>query len=82
MYELVDLWAADLKVSFPIFLKELFGNIAEWSDDEGGHWKFKEMGDVKCEGDAFEQMKVLLIMMDFVIQYKNAANNDGFCNSK
>lgn len=57
IYELVDLWAADLEVSFVKFLTNLFDNIAEWTDDLGGHWKFKGLETVRCEGDKFEALK-------------------------
>ena len=55
IYELVDTWAGDLEISFPLFLEQLFEHIAEWSEE--GHWAFKKLEAVQCDGESFEAIK-------------------------
>jgi hypothetical protein len=56
MYQLVDLWASGVNVSFYDWLCELYNNIARW-DSTKGCPKFKQMSNVGCCGDTFERIK-------------------------
>ena len=56
IYQMVDLWAADLDVSFTEFLELMFNNIAEWVEEDL-HWKFKPMKDVKGQGEKLDDIQ-------------------------
>ena len=56
MYQLVDLWASDLKVSFFKFLDALFNNISHWCDRHK-YWKFQPLEVVECAGAKFDEIK-------------------------
>jgi Ca2+-binding EF-hand superfamily protein len=56
VYQLVDLWAADLDVSFTEFLDLLFDNIAEWVAEDM-HWKFKDLKDVEGKGEKLDEVQ-------------------------
>lgn len=55
IFELVSTWAEDLVISFPTFLEQLFGKIAQWS--EKGYWQFKKLEQVQCDGESFESIR-------------------------
>ena len=59
MYQLVDLWAGNLNVRFFAFLYTLFHNIAYWdeSDNPEPMWKLRQLVDVGCIGEKFEEIK-------------------------
>lgn len=65
LYQTVDLWAADVNVSFAGFLERLFSNIAGWNGapvpdnlwgtGSLGFWTFKDFeSEVTCDGDYFD----------------------------
>lgn len=56
MYQLVDLWSEDCKLSFATFLDWVFENIAQW-DEGSGCWVFRDLIAVECVGDKFEELK-------------------------
>ena len=56
MYQLVDLWATGVEVSFSQFLEDLYENIADYNP-VAGHDKFKATHKVGCIGEKFEQAK-------------------------
>ena len=56
MYQLVNLWATGVDISFSQFLEDLYENIAEYNT-VAGHDKFKATHKVGCIGENFEQAK-------------------------
>ena len=56
MYQLVDLWSEDCKLSFSTFLNWVFEGIAMWSEKRSC-WIFRDMNAVQCVGDKFEELK-------------------------
>lgn len=59
LYRMVDLWAGELKLSFVGFLELLFDNIAckKVCDVNGEHWAFRELDEMKCEGEKLDAMQ-------------------------
>jgi hypothetical protein len=56
IFQLADLWARDLHVSFHSFLRDLFDNVAEW-DETRQAFQFKKVDHVKCMGELFDELK-------------------------
>lgn len=56
LYQLVNLWADGVEVSFYQFLVDLYNNIAEWNEAYNCP-KFKPLSGVGCRGAEFEQNK-------------------------
>ena len=58
IYQMVELWAGDLKLSFVGFLELLFDNIAVWEDEPPpGHWRFQSLDEVSGAGEQLEIMQ-------------------------
>eukprot|EP01047_Picozoa_sp_COSAG01_P062280 COSAG01_NODE_7897_length_3001_cov_10.758387_2_plen_127_part_00 len=61
LYQLVDLWASGVDVSFYKWLCELYDNIVNLVHDSASGIstipRFKPMSEVRCRGDRFAQIK-------------------------
>ena len=56
MYQMVELWSEDAKLSYSTFLQWVFDNIAEF-DEEQRVFLFKKVDAVEAVGDKFEKLK-------------------------